>query len=87
MTHGYTKKRLTRDRTGEQCGPYRITGPVGANPLTSLYWILTCQLCGYELKKASQALSDVHRNNKLCAKCRRNAFAEGIASTDLAAAE
>jgi hypothetical protein len=61
-----------RDRTGEPCGPYVVTRPVGANPLASEHWHVGCPLCGHEPKPVEgSALPTNHRKVKRCPGCGR----------------
>ena len=61
-----------RDRTGEPCGPYVVTGPVGADPLTSLYWRIACPDCGHTPEAAhSGRLGNINCITKKCKKCGR----------------
>jgi hypothetical protein len=48
LSNGRPGSGMGRDRTGETYGPYVAVRPVGSDPMTSLYWVLACPVCGYE---------------------------------------
>lgn len=63
-----------RDRTGEVCGAYTVTQPVGTNPLSSEYWRLACPDCGHAIApRNTQGLAQVSKRNTQCANCGRKA--------------
>lgn len=63
-------KRRKRNRTGDLVGPYEVTGPVGDNWETSLYWRLKCPRCGYERTIHTEQISATSAKAK-CGGCRQ----------------
>jgi hypothetical protein len=54
---------------GQEFGPYVVDRPVGADWVTSMFFVLRCKLgCGHELKRLPGQMKD--RKTKVCFGCK-----------------